>query len=75
MDAAKLGRQAASADPATGLRAAAALRKLAEQLELTQVRRARELGWSWREIALKLELTKQAVHHKYAHIVDTERSD
>ena len=72
MDAAKLGDQAANGDPAVGLRAAAALRRLAEQLELAQVRRARAEGWSWREIALKLELTKQAVHHKYAAVVEED---
>lgn len=67
---ASLGREATNADPAVGLQAAAALRRLAEQLELEHVRRARTLGWSWREIALRLNLTKQAVHHKYAALVD-----
>jgi hypothetical protein len=69
---ADLGKAAASSDPAVGLRAASALRRLAEQLELAQVRRARSAGWSWRDIALALNLTKQAVHHKYAHQVDEE---
>jgi hypothetical protein len=67
---ASLGRDATAADPAIGLRASAALRRVAEQLELEHVRRARELGWSWREIALALNVTKQAVHHKYAALVD-----
>jgi DNA-binding NarL/FixJ family response regulator len=65
-----LSREATNADPAIGLRAAAVLRKVAEQLELEHVRRARARGWSWREIALALNLTKQAVHHKYADLVD-----
>ncbi|HEX5096029.1 MAG TPA: hypothetical protein VFX21_08450 [Acidimicrobiia bacterium] len=69
-DASQLGKQATHADPAIGLAAAAALRKLADQLELAQVRRARELGWSWREIAHRLDLTKQAVHQRYAALVD-----
>ena len=69
---ASLGKQAAGRDPSVGLRAAAALRRVAEELELAQVRRAREIGWSWREIALMLNLTKQAVHHKYANAVDGE---
>jgi hypothetical protein len=65
-----LGRKAKAGDPAVGLRAAATLRRVAEELEVAQVRRARELGWSWRQIALMLNLTKQAVHHKYAAVVD-----
>ena len=65
-----LSREANHADPAIGLRAAAALRRVAEQLELEHVRRARAQGWSWREIALALDVTKQAVHHKYATIAD-----
>ncbi len=65
-----LSREANHIDPAVGLRAAAALRRVAEQLELEHVRRARVQGWSWREIAATLNLTKQAVHHKYAALVD-----
>jgi hypothetical protein len=67
---ATLGREATDADPAIGLHAAAALRRVADQLALQHVRRARALGWSWREIALRLGLSKQAVHHKYAALVD-----
>jgi hypothetical protein len=69
-EVAALGREATGTDPALGLHAAAALRRVAEELELEHVRRARALGWSWREIALRLNLTKQAVHHKYAALVD-----
>jgi hypothetical protein len=68
--ASQLGIQASNSDPAIGLAAAAALRKLADRLELEQVRRARALGWSWREIAHRLDLTKQAVHQRYAALVD-----
>lgn len=67
--ATSLSKQAASNDPSIGLRAAAALRRLADQLEHEQVRRARTAGWSWREIALALEVSKQAVHHKYASTI------
>ncbi|WP_246086882.1 hypothetical protein [Nocardioides humi] len=42
---------AASDDPAEGLRAVVALRKLADRLEAIQVENARRLGWSWQEIA------------------------
>ena len=69
-DAASLARQATSDDPGVGLLAARALRRLAEQLEAVQVRRARALGLSWREIAGALGLSKQAVHHKYAAVLD-----
>lgn len=52
-------------DPRTGLRAVRALRRLLEHLEATQVRRARELGWSWQEIADVLGVSRQAVHKKH----------
>src|SRR5260370_19969687 len=39
-----------SGDPAVGLRAVGALRRLAEQVEAAQVRLARERGWSWEQI-------------------------
>ena len=57
---------ASSADPRVGLRAALALRRLADSLEALQVDNARGLGWSWQEIADALEVTKQAVHKKHA---------
>lgn len=56
---------AASNDPEVGLRAVAALRRLAEQLEHLQVDNARALGWSWAEIAARLGVTKQTVHRKH----------
>ncbi|MDX6299690.1 MAG: hypothetical protein QOF53_904 [Nocardioidaceae bacterium] len=56
---------AAADDPRTGLRAVRALRRLLEHLEQTQVRRARELGWSWQEIADVLGVSRQAVHKKH----------
>ncbi|MFB9796368.1 RNA polymerase subunit sigma-70 [Arthrobacter citreus] len=56
----------ASSDPAVGLRAVAALRRLVERLEFLQVRNARQLGWSWAEIAAAVGVSKQAVHKKHA---------
>jgi DNA-directed RNA polymerase specialized sigma24 family protein len=56
---------AASNDPDIGLRAVAALRALAERLEILQVQNARERGWSWQDIAERLGVTKQTVHRKY----------
>ena len=63
-----------SRDPAIGLRAVAALRRLVEQLEDLQVERARTLGWSWAEIAEALGVSKQAVHKKHSgHAPTTEK--
>jgi hypothetical protein len=61
-----LAEAAAGQDPAEGLRAARALRELAERLEALQVGNARDHGWSWQEIAFFLGVSKQAVHKKYA---------
>jgi DNA-directed RNA polymerase specialized sigma24 family protein len=57
--------QTASEDPEVGLRGVASLRSLLEAVEELQVRRARELGWSWQQIAALLGVSKQAVHQKY----------
>jgi len=57
--------QTASEDPDVGLRAVASLRALLEAVEELQVRRARELGWSWQQIAALLGVSKQAVHQKF----------
>ena len=51
--------------PDVGLRAVAALRALAERLEILQVGNARALGWSWQDIAGRLGVTKQTVHRKH----------
>jgi DNA-directed RNA polymerase specialized sigma24 family protein len=56
---------ATSDDPGQGLRAVAALRRLLERLETLHVTRARELGWSWQDIATELGVTKQTVHRKH----------
>jgi hypothetical protein len=66
-DATKIASRAStSRDPRVGLRAVAALRRLVEQLETLQVKNARDLGWSWQEIATELNVSKQAVHKKHA---------
>jgi len=62
----ELASAADSADPRTGLRAVAALRRLLERLEALQVGNARSHGWSWQEIAGVLGVSRQAVHKKYA---------
>lgn len=56
---------AAGGDPGKGLRAARSLRELADRLEALQVSRARDLGWSWQEVAEALGVTRQAVHKKH----------
>ena len=55
-----------SRDPAVGLRAVAALRRLVERLEDLQVQNARSQGWSWSDIASALGVSKQTVHRKHA---------
>jgi len=54
-----------SRDPAVGLRAVAALRRLLEQIETLQVANARAKGWSWQDVAAALGVTKQTVHRKH----------
>ena len=56
---------ASADDPAQGLRAIAALRRLLERLEALHIDRARSAGWSWQEIAESLGVSKQAVHRKH----------
>jgi hypothetical protein len=65
----QLAEAASGPDPAAGLRAARALRELAERLEALQVKNARAHGWSWQEIAVFLGVSKQAVHKKYAGLL------
>jgi hypothetical protein len=63
------GRQLVEAgidnDPEVGLAAVVALRHLVEVLEELQVDNARAQGWSWRDIARRLGVTKQAAHYKH----------
>jgi len=61
----ELAHDVTSHDPDVGLRAVAALRILAEQLEVLQVGNARTAGWSWQDIAARLGVTKQTVHRKH----------
>ena len=55
-----------SQDPEVGLTAVAALRGLVDVLEALQVDNARAKGWTWKAIAERLAVSKQAVHQKYA---------
>ncbi len=52
-------------DPAKGLAAVAALRRLLEDLEVLHVDKARSAGWTWRQVAEALGVTKQTVHRKH----------
>ncbi len=65
-DLTALATAASGPDVRAGLRAALALRRLAERLEALQVHNARDQGWSWQEIAEVLQVSKQAVHKKYS---------
>jgi len=63
----RAARQASSAgDPAKGLAAIGELRLEVERLEVEQVRGALAAGWSWRQIAEALGVSKQAAHRKHA---------
>ncbi|MFC0628889.1 hypothetical protein [Kribbella deserti] len=53
-------------EPADGLAAVVALRRLADRLEDGQVEQAMAAGWSWAEVAEVLGVTRQAVHKKHA---------
>jgi len=59
-------KAASPTDPADGLAAVVALRRLAERLEAAEVERAMRDGWSWTEVAQALGVTRQAVHKKHA---------
>lgn len=63
---ATLAKEAGARDPQTGLRAVAALGRLAEALERAQVASARAQGWSWQEIGDALGVSRQAVHKQHA---------
>ncbi len=65
-EARRLVDAAAGRDPDIGFAAVVALRGLVEVLEELQVDNARAQGWSWRDIASRLGVTKQAVHFKHA---------
>lgn len=53
-------------NPAAGLAAVVALRRLADRLEDSQVEQAMRAGWSWSDVAEVLGVTRQAVHKKHA---------
>ena len=59
MDLAQLSTGIGADDPAVGLRAVVALRRLADQVEATQVAAARD-GWSWEQIGDALGSPRQA---------------
>jgi hypothetical protein len=53
-------------DPAAGLTAVRELRRRLDTLEAAHVDQAIEAGWSWREVAEALGVTKQAAHARHA---------
>jgi hypothetical protein len=53
-------------DPADGLAAVGAMRRLADRLEDAEVERAVRDGWTWSLVAEALGVTRQAVHKKHA---------
>lgn len=72
MDAQQLVRLAARAetgDPLECLVATTELRRQVERIEAGQVRRARNAGASWAEIAAALGVSKQAAHRKFGGLL------
>lgn len=65
-EATEVVNQAASKDPAVGLRAVWALGALRDELERLQVDNARAQDWTWQQIADALSVSRQAVHQKHA---------
>ena len=65
MDVRQIATGIGSDDPAVGLRAVVAMRRLADQVESAQVASARRHGWSWEQIGDALGVSRQAVHKKY----------
>ena len=64
--AAEVAQRLADGDPAVGLAAVVALRRLLEELERLHVDSARDTGWAWQQIADALRVTRQSVHEKHA---------
>ena len=60
-----LARATGDDAPRDGLTAAASLRRELERIEAVQVRRARNDGLTWEQIATALGVSRQAVHKKY----------
>jgi hypothetical protein len=58
--------QVTNKDPALGLQAVVALRRLLEELERLHVDSARDQGWTWQSIATALQVSRQSVHEKHA---------
>src|SRR5690606_20512940 len=52
------------------LGAVARLRRLVERLKAEVVAGARRAGWSWRDIAFRLGVTKHTVHRKYHRLLE-----
>lgn len=65
MEARDLTANLESDDPAVGLRAVGALHRLAEQVEASSVKLARDRGWSWEQIGDALGISRQSAHAKY----------
>lgn len=63
---AELADQVSNKDPAVGLPAVVALRRLLEELERLHIDNARDHGWSWQDIATALQVSRQSVHEKHA---------
>ncbi|WP_256795948.1 HTH domain-containing protein [Terrabacter sp. Ter38] len=64
-DMLQLARATGDDDPRAALAAARELRRTADRTEAAVVRRARNQGLAWAEIAEQLGVSRQAVHKRY----------
>jgi len=65
-----------STDPADGLAAAVASRRLADRVEDAGVERALREGWTWAQVADALGVTRQATHKKHSRrLAGTDASE
>jgi len=64
-DMLQLARATGDDDPRAALAAARELRRTADRTEAAVVRRARNQGLAWAELAEQLGVSRQAVHRKY----------
>lgn len=60
-----LVRAAGADDPRSALAAASRLRTELERIEAVQVRRARNSGLTWEQVAAAMGVSRQAVHKKH----------
>ena len=62
-------------DPAEGIAAVIALRRLADRIEREAVDLAIARGWTWAQVAQALGVTRQAAHKRHARRQRSSRNE